>query len=260
MIKIVTVKTTILETIATLERERNIKVLYACETGSRAWGFPSPDSDYDVRLIYRHDTNWYLSLSEKKDTIESMLLDGDLDITGWDIRKCLRLLWKSNGALLERLQSPIVYYESPGFIERWKPFAEQCFSPVATMHHYLHMGQNSFEAVAGEEKMKLKKLFYALRAALACEWIIEQDSSPPIVFQTMLDTLETGADMRSYIYELIELKATKDESYLHPVRPELTQYIQKLFEKARERSPGLKGRKTKDVNLDGFFLELLNDY
>ena len=92
-----------------IEEKFDITILLACETGSRAWGFPSPDSDYDVRLIYKHKRDWYLSLAEEKDTIELMLDNNEIDISGWDIRKTLRLLWKSNPPLLERIQSPIIY-------------------------------------------------------------------------------------------------------------------------------------------------------
>ena len=102
-------ETKIKDKLKDIEQKYQVKVLYACETGSRAWGFPSPDSDYDVRMIYMHDLDWYLSLSDKKDTIEFMSEDGELDVTGWDIKKCLKLMWKSNGALLERVQSPVVY-------------------------------------------------------------------------------------------------------------------------------------------------------
>ncbi len=101
----------IIKTLKDIEDRHPIQILYACETGSRAWGFPSPDSDYDVRLIYKHHVNWYLTLTEQKDTLEMMSDDGELDLTGWDIRKCLKLLWKSNGALLERIQSSVVYHE-----------------------------------------------------------------------------------------------------------------------------------------------------
>ncbi|MEP7144556.1 MAG: nucleotidyltransferase domain-containing protein [Ferruginibacter sp.] len=99
-----------------IEQMKNIKILYACETGSRAWGFPSPDSDYDIRFIYMHERDGYLSLNQRKDTIEWM--DGDLDITGWDLRKSLVLLQKSNVPLIERFQSPIEYYSAPGFKKR----------------------------------------------------------------------------------------------------------------------------------------------
>ena len=77
-----------------IEERKKIKILYACETGSRAWGFPSPDSDYDVRFIYMHERDWYLSLNDRDDTVETM--QGDLDITGWDLKKSLVLLKKSN--------------------------------------------------------------------------------------------------------------------------------------------------------------------
>jgi len=251
---------TIFTQLTELAKSKDVTILYACETGSRAWGFPSPDSDYDVRMIYKHETNWYLSLSEKKDTIETMLMDRDLDITGWDIRKCLRLLWKSNGALLERLQSPIVYHEAPGFLDLWRPAAEACFSPVATMYHYLRMGRNGFDELQGQPEVKLKKLFYALRAALACEWIRTRNSIPPIVFQTLLEELEMDSNLRSYVKELIVIKAEKAESYLHPANPELIRFIATCYEKAGEIASSLKGSASKEADLDNIFLELLTRY
>ena len=253
-------RSVIIEAIEKIEREKNIKVLYACETGSRAWGFPSPDSDYDIRIIYKHAKDWYLSLSEKNDTIEAMLNDGDLDITGWDIRKCLRLLWKSNGPLLERLQSPVVYYEADGFLELIRPFAEQCFSPVATMYHYLNMGEKSFADVADANEVKLKKLFYALRAAFSCKWILDKGTTPPIVFHTMLNELEINQSIRQRITELIELKSGKNESYVHPAEVELNEFIRNQFDISAEKSKELKGRKQKQVELDLLFLHILDKY
>ncbi|WP_317235849.1 nucleotidyltransferase domain-containing protein [Niabella hibiscisoli] len=108
---------------------KNIQLLYACETGSRAWGFPSPDSDYDVRFIYRHDTSWYLSLNKHKDSIE--IMDGDLDATGWDLKKSLLLLNRSNVPLIERFQSPIVYWEAPGFKADFKQLIAGYYNPIA---------------------------------------------------------------------------------------------------------------------------------
>jgi predicted nucleotidyltransferase len=112
-----------------IELKKSIKILYACETGSRAWGFPSPDSDYDIRFIYMHERDWYLSLSQRKDTIEHM--DGDLDITGWDLRKSLVLLKKSNATLIERFQSPIEYFSAEGFKREFKSLIETYYSPTA---------------------------------------------------------------------------------------------------------------------------------
>ena len=236
-------KTRIENKLKEIEKEFKVKILYSCETGSRAWGFPSPDSDYDVRMIYRHDPDWYLTLSEKKDTIEFMSEDGELDITGWDIKKCLKLMWKSNGALLERVQSPIVYREEKNIAALLKEYSERCFAPVATMHHYLGMAKNSFADIEGKSEIKLKKLFYALRATLACKWILEKDSVPPIIFMTMLNELSFDTILKEKIVSLIELKSGKVESYIHPEEKELNQFIIQELEKAELAFEGLKGRK-----------------
>ncbi|MBK7223959.1 MAG: nucleotidyltransferase domain-containing protein [Saprospiraceae bacterium] len=108
----------ILEYLKKIQIEKEIDILLACETGSRAWGFPSPDSDYDVRFIYKHKINWYLSLKQQKDTIEVMYESNEIDLSGWDIKKSLNLLWKSNPPLLERIQSPIIYVSNKEFL-RW---------------------------------------------------------------------------------------------------------------------------------------------
>jgi len=236
-----------------IEKEKSVKILYACETGSRAWGFPSPDSDYDVRMIYMHEQDWYLSLSDKKDTIEMMLDNGELDITGWDFKKCLKLLWKSNGALLERIQSPIVYHNTNGLTEMFRQYADKCFAPIAAMHHYLGMAKNSFDEVESKEEVKLKKLFYALRATLACKWILEEDSIPPIVFMTMVDKLDFDKSLKQRIKELIELKSGKNENYLHPAEKEINAFISQQLNVAVANANNLKGRKEKDVDLDEFF-------
>jgi uncharacterized protein len=243
-----------------IEEQYKVKILYACETGSRAWGFPSPDSDYDVRIIYINEPDWYLSLSEGKDTIELMANDGDLDITGWDIRKCLRLLWKSNGALLERIQSPIVYLEKDGIVEAFREHAAKCFSPIATLYHYLGMAKTSFADVDELETIKLKKLFYSLRATLACKWILEKDSIPPIVFITMVDELNFDEGLKQKIRALIELKSGKNESYMHSKEYDLNRFIIEQLQIAEEKGKELKGTKDKEVDLDTFFKSVLKKY
>lgn len=248
------------DTLTKIEEQYKVKVLYACETGSRAWGFPSPDSDYDVRMIYIHEPEWYLTLSDKKDTIEMMLDNGDLDITGWDFKKCLKLLWKSNGALFERIQSPIVYKNTEGFTEKFQEYADKCFAPIAAMHHYLGMAKNSFEDLKDKEEIKLKKLFYALRASLACKWIIEKDSVPPIVFNTMVTELDFDSKLKERINFLVELKSGKNEGYMHPAEKELTAFIKEQLDIADSKANDLKGRKDKNVDLDEFFRYGLKNY
>lgn len=240
-----------------IEAQYGVKILYACETGSRAWGFPSPDSDYDVRMIYAHDIDWYLSLSDKKDTIEFMSEDGELDITGWDIKKCLKLMWKSNGALLERVQSPILYREEPGIQELLQSYSQRCFAPIAAMHHYLGMARNSFSDVEGKDEVKLKKLFYALRATLCCKWILEKDAVPPIVFATMVDELAFDESLKRRVRELVEIKSGQSEGYYHPAEKELNAFIVSELDKGGKAFNSLKGRKDNQTDLDALFRQIV---
>jgi uncharacterized protein len=250
-------KITITNTLKDIEQSQQVKILYAIETGSRAWGFPSPHSDYDVRIIYRRAPDWYLSLTDKKDTFEMMLADGELDFSGWDIKKCLQLMWKSNGALLEWLQSPIIYQEEQHIGALLKDYAGRCFSPITTLHHYLGMAKNSFAEVDGKQDIKLKKLFYALRATFACKWLLEKEAIPPIVFMEMVDTLDFDDALKTKIVALIELKAGKSEAYIHPAQEDLNQFIHTELQIAEQAFARLPGRKQKEVDLDTLFKNIV---
>ena len=214
------------EKLKAVEKQFNVSILYACETGSRAWGFPSPDSDYDVRFIYRHPQNWYLSIDDHKDSIEH--LQGDLDLVGWDIRKSLKLLRKSNAAMLEQLQSPIIYRETTDFREKLAAIAPAYFSGRAGLHHYLSMAFNYYRTCAPAPEVKLKSYFYLLRTALASLWIVERKSMPPLQFQALLPLVPEKA-MLTKINELLYLKATVNETYLHPKETKLEAYISQLL-------------------------------
>lgn len=234
------VETKIQKYLAELEKQKNIKVLLACETGSRAWGFPSPDSDYDIRLIYVHKLDWYLSLSNKKDTIERMFENNELDLTGWDLRKTLLLLKKSNAALLERIQSPIFYQFDSDVLSKLKNAAESCYSRIATIYHYLSMAKKFRQEISPNEPYKLKKFFYLLRSALVSKWIVEKEAIPPIVFQNIISQLDLDMAFQNRIHELVELKANQNEFYLHQGESELFTLIDEcilLAEQERERLP-----------------------
>jgi predicted nucleotidyltransferase len=211
-----------------------------------------------VRIIYRHELDWYLTLSDKKDTLEVM--DGDLDVTGWDIKKSLKLLWKSNSALFERIQSPIVYREERQMASLLQTYAEKCFSPVAAMYHYQGMARNAFEEVDGREEVKLKKLFYALRATLCCKWIVERDQIPPIIFHTLVEELDFEEGLKVCIQELTDLKAGKSEAYMHPAEDKLNAFIREELQKSSAVAASLCGRKEKEVDLDALFLKIVTTY
>lgn len=240
-----------------IEEKYEIEILLACETGSRAWGFPSPDSDYDIRLIYRHKKDWYLSLQEKKDTIELMFEDNEIDISGWDLRKSLRLLWKSNPPLLERIQSHIIYKSDESFLAEINVLAQSTYSRIATLHHYLSLSRNCLAEIDRNNAYKLKKLFYALRAAIACKWILEKQDMSPISFLKMLDGLEFDNGIKERIYFLIELKSHQNESYLHSGELELIILIENLLENAKLESKTLPPGSADFKLLDDFFLHLI---
>ncbi len=240
-----------------LEEEKGIKILLACETGSRAWGFPSPDSDFDVRIIYKHEKDWYLGLTEEKDTIEYFLENNEIDISGWDLRKSLRLLAKSNPPLLERIQSPIIYKVDKAFLTGINIVAQKTYSRIATIHHYLSMAKKAFEEVVNSEEYKLKKFFYALRASAACLWILEKVEIPPIEFGQMLNGLDLSANLKTRIGELIEIKSSISETYIHKGENDLIEFMKACIERAENESQSLPSSKAKMTDLNDFFLKTL---
>jgi len=247
-------KDKILQYLQQVQDEKEIEILLACETGSRAWGFPSPDSDYDVRFIYRHKKDWYLSLNEQKDTIEKMFENNELDLSGWDLKKSLNLLWKSNPPLLERIQSPIIYMCDNEFLKGINDLAQNSYSKIATMHHYLSMSKKMYSEVKDNPTVKLKKLFYALRTAIACKWIMEREEIPPILFQKMLKELDFEENIKQRIFELIDLKATKNENYLHNEEVAINKLIEKCIQDAEKVANSLPASKGKIENLNLFFI------
>jgi predicted nucleotidyltransferase len=131
--------------LSSIEKDEEVQILYACESGSRAWGFASADSDYDVRFIYLRPKKWYLSinLEHKRDVIELPITSG-LDVNGWDLRKALQLFQRSNPPLLEWLGSPIVYLEKYSVIPRMRELREICYSPIACQYHYYKMAKGNY--------------------------------------------------------------------------------------------------------------------
>ncbi len=243
-----------------IEEERDVTILLACETGSRAWGFPSTDSDYDIRIIYKHKKDWYLTLFEKKDSIELMLENNEIDITGWDLRKTLKLLQKSNPTLLERIQSPIIYKSDKEFLTEIKSIAQIHYSRIATIHHYLSMAKKFLEELKENEEYKLKTFFYALRSATACLWVIEKEQMPPIEFIKMVNGLNLQITLVNRIKELVLLKSTISESYYHRGEENLIAFMENCIEKADEKKQSLPSAKGNIEELDSFLLKTLARY
>ena len=239
-----------------LEATHGICILYACESGSRAWGFPSPDSDFDVRFIYCHPADWYLALDEGPDTL-NFPVDDELDLAGWELRKALRLLRGSNASLFEWLQSPIVYYEALDFRARLAPLFSATFNLKAGLHHYLGQLRRGVEEDLISSDVRLKRLFYALRSALAARWIRERHTVPPMEFAALRQLLP--APLETTVSALLAAKASANEKTTVPRPAALSEFLQQEWaagQAAREVLPVTRGAMAAG-ELDALFREML---
>jgi predicted nucleotidyltransferase len=196
-----------------LARNHGLRIPYACESGSRAWGFASPDSDYDIRFIFVRDEKSYVSVLDGLDSLD-LPMEGDLDAGGWDVRKAARLLGKSNGALIEWLHSPIVYRSEPGFRERWQSTARAVFSPRASHDHYHGLARQMVMGKLGGEAVRAKDYLYALRSILCARWIAEGRGIPPVAFSELVPI--APAEVKALVPGLLEHKARTAEGHPMP--------------------------------------------
>lgn len=213
--------------LAQIESERNVRVLYACESGSRAWGFPSRNSDYDVRFIYVHQRDWYLSVEDRRDVIEVPIAD-DLDVSGWELRKALRLLRKSNPPLFEWLKSPIVYRHDPVFAAEFGTVATEFYSARRCFTHYLHMAFGNWrQYLQGHEQVRLKKYLYVFRPLLACRWIERGYGQAPMPFAQLMAGVLEESDVRQALDDLLVRKRAGEELDAEPPVEVLSRFIER---------------------------------
>lgn len=241
--------------LTSIANEQNIRILYACESGSRAWGFPSPDSDYDVRFIYVHSLDWYLKLGEDRDVIDLPLENtpaGILDLGGWDLRKTLRLLGKSNPVIWEWLQSPICYLDEKILRESHDVF-DPFFSPIAGCHHYLGICRNTMSQGLFEPTVKIKKYFYMLRPLLAAAWIERYRSIPPMELEPLLALLDDRQDVICSIRELQNRKQNIDEQVPIPRITTIDQFLASEMSRLQEAAKSLPVGDGDRDKLDAFF-------
>ncbi len=234
-----------------IEAEHDVRVLFAVESGSRAWGFESPDSDYDVRFLYVHKRDWYLSIRERRDVIEAML-PGDLDLSGWDLRKGLGLLAKSNPSHFERLQSPIVYRADETFLVEFRTIAEEYLSLGTLYRHYLSLARGQWDKYLQDDFVARKKYLYVLRPVLACRWIEKGLGAPPTVFaDCRVQTLDPG-EVSDALDRLLVDKAKNIEMSLAPRDPVLHDFLGSELE--RLSALPIRGKpRQDDAALDVFF-------
>jgi uncharacterized protein len=249
----------ILAEIKKIEEQYEVKICLAVESGSRAWGFPSKDSDYDVRFIYVHKKDWYLSIDQKRDVIELPINDL-LDINGWEVTKALRLFRKSNPPLMEWLHSGIVYYQAFSLVDQMKTIQNQVFLPQSALYHYLNMAKGNFRDYLRNDEVKIKKYFYVLRPVLACVWIERYNTVPPIAFQTLVEELLEEGQLKREILTLLERKISGDELNLEPKVTVINDYLEKEIIRLEEYTKTVKVPKV-DMTpiLDNLFRTILDE-
>lgn len=226
------VRAQIMEGLSALEHQHDVRVLFACESGSRGWGFASPDSDYDVRFIYVNRPAWYLSVDPRRDVIE-LPISGDLDINGWDLRKALQLLKRSNPTLLEWLRSPIVYMEDVDVMTRFLDLAETGFSSLRGYHHYVSMAKKTFDQHLDVDIVRHKKYFYALRPLLAARWIREGRGVPPMRFAELAQATVRDDALLDELNRLLEVKMRAGEAATSARWPAIHAFIESELQLAQ---------------------------
>lgn len=221
-----------------VEAEEGVRILLAVESGSRAWGFPSRDSDYDVRLVYVHAQDWYLSVDadRRRDVIERPIAD-EIDLAGWDARKAFRLFAKSNPPLLEWLSSPILYRERLDFRNRLRALLPTYYAPTASLYHYLHMANGNYRDYVRGPVVWLKKYFYILRPLLAIRWIEQGRGPVPMLFTDLLVTVEAQPPLIEAIRVLRDRKMSGEELDRGPAIPVISDFCESELARLRDLHP-----------------------
>jgi predicted nucleotidyltransferase len=252
------VRKEVLKRIKAAESEHGVKVLYAIESGSRAWGFESPNSDYDVRFIYAHPRDWYLAvnLEDKRDVIEYPIVD-EIDINGWDIRKALKLFWKSNPAFIEWVKSPIVYVDDKHFADKARELMPLIASSQKAIYHYLHMARGNYREYLKKDVVPLKKYFYVLRPLLAIQWLEKYDEPAPIEFEVLRTLVADNEPLNAAITDLLERKRVSLEKEVAPTVPELNNFIASELKRLESYNEKLSGRQIGFDALNRLFIEVL---
>ena len=232
------------DNLRTIEEKYDVRILFAAESGSRAWGFASPDSDYDVRFVYIQKAEKYLKLIPETDVIE-WVLDDVLDINGWDLRKFLSQAVRGNPVILEWLHSPVIYEKAEDFLPV-QELAESYFHEKTAMYHYYGLASKTRKLHLMNDMVSYKKYLYALRPLLCAGWIEAYRTAPPVEFARLLPLLEGRTDLMAAVEFLLEEKAVTKEKELKPVIPQISEFIETECEARKAYIDSLPAEAHKD--------------
>lgn len=237
-----------------IELENDIRILYACESGSRAWGFESPDSDYDIRFIYTRQLTDYVAINDKPDTIEFPIIN-NLDFSGWDLKKFLLHVYKSNGVMFEWLQSPVVYGEKDDFQNKNMKLSKMYFRAKPTLHHYLGLTKKTYLDIKETDRVKIKRYFYALRPILAAKYIADNNDIPPMDIHSLLQKVGGLMDIKVAIRDLMKEKEIQNEAFLINRIPQIDSFLEKEIMNLNEIANNIADEKVPPDNLNQYFYQ-----
>lgn len=244
----------ILEELRKVEEAENVKIIAAIESGSRAWGFASPDSDYDVRFIYVRNSESYLKLEGVRDVIE-WKLDDILDINGWDLKKTLQLLHKSNPTVFEWCTSPIIYLQREEFLDI-KALLPQYFSVKKSLFHYWHMAETNYREYLKGSEVRVKKYFYVLRPLLAAKWILDKNAIPPMLFDELVEA-ELDDSLKPELERLLQMKKSMPEMGMAPKIQVFHDYIEKVIPEIKESAEKFEDSMVEWEPLNELFIRIV---
>lgn len=251
----------IIDNLRLIEDEEHIHILYACESGSRAWGFPSAESDYDVRFIYVRKKEWYLRIDQEncRDVIERPI-NNLLDINGWDIKKALQLLAKSNPALIEWLDSPVTYVVNEAFINQFSKLIQANYSPRACFHHYANLARSNFREYLKGKTVRVKKYLYVLRPILAMRWIERnRNALVPTEFTKLVHGTVDNPDLLAAIFTLQKQKIAGFSAEYMPRIEIISSFIEEELSRNSNTAAALESNCPDYHIFNNFFINCLAD-
>ena len=254
-------KEKLLQRLKAIESRYDVKVLLAVESGSRAWGFASKDSDYDVRFVSVHRKEWYLQLVEGRDVIEELDPDGVMDFAGCDIKKALLLMGKGNCAFAEWLNSPIIYYKDEEFFKSVNCLKDDYFRKISAVNHYYHMAMNHDKRYLEKRGCEMKRFMYHLRGLLAAKYTATYGTYPPVLFSDLVDTMINDNAIKAEIADLVRLKQESREHNTMIVSDFLVAFATRIATEIESMLGTFPDEKQTDYQrLDQFFLIILNTF
>jgi predicted nucleotidyltransferase len=225
---------TIIKKLRETEEKYCVKIPLAIESGSRGWGFASPDSDYDCRFVYVRERDWYISVFDKPDIIE-YAADKVFDVNGWDIRKFISHITKSNAVMFEWLSSNEIYIKDVQITELLQGLAVDFFNPISVSHHYLSLANKKYKEILEADEAKLKKYFYVLRPLANLSYVEQYGKQPYMEYFRTLAEVEVKKTVADEILRLVEMKKAADESFMIPKNTTLLDYFADELDRHEER-------------------------